>query len=68
MNQIVLNLIVILYNFCKIFFKKMKLIRNVCMYTYESFSARVSELTHPELPIYSFEFYYYVCFLVIKKM
>ena len=28
---------------------------HVCMCTAESFSERVSELTHPKLPIYSFE-------------
>ena len=31
---------------------------HVCMCTAESFSERVSELTHPKLPIYSFEIYY----------
>ena len=30
----------------------------MCMYVCESFSERVSELTHPKLPIYSFEIYY----------
>ena len=29
-----------------------------CMYVCESFSARVGEVTHPKLPIYSLEIYY----------
>ena len=31
---------------------------HVCMYVCESFSARVGEVTHPKLPIYSLEIYY----------
>ena len=35
---------------------KVEGINKLKKYAYESFSARVAELTHPELPIYSFEF------------
>ena len=32
----------------------------ICYYVHESFSERVAELTHPELPIYSFELYSWI--------